>query len=402
MAASSLACHRPRKRASSNRRPRGDHKRSRITGSPAFADDDIRIGAGPIAHDPLPPHPSRSRGRARRSSSSPTRGSSRSPRRPAPSTCAGARRALPACAPSSAGSSCRPRARRRSATGCSPPSIRSITTRCAARAPTSSSGWACRRRRSNRSGRSARRVAKGHIDLDACRQSWTPTARMPRSPRCTASARGPPIFISCSASAMPTRFPPAISPCRRPRASPSGCASGRTPRRLTKMAEAWRPWRGVAAHLLWAYYHAVKKRDVVPVQPQAERPKAKAESEEKEKAKWLNSTARASSRAQGIAKQLVVFLHGYGADGNDLIEIGRAWQGLLPDAAFVSPHAPRPCGQAPMRARMVSADVPRSERALGRRASRGAGAQRFPRRRTGAPAIAAAGLGAGRLFARAP
>jgi len=38
---------------------------------------------------------------------------------------------------------------------------------------------------------------------------------------------------------------------------------------LTKMAEAWRPWRGVAAHLLWAYYHAVKKRDVVPVQPGA-------------------------------------------------------------------------------------------------------------------------------------
>src|SRR5215467_6396155 len=47
------------------------------------------------------------------------------------------------------------------------------------------------------------------------------------------------------------------------------------------------------------------------------------------------------------AKQLVVFLHGYGADGNDLIEIGRAWQDLLPDAAFVSPHAPEPCGQAP-------------------------------------------------------
>ena len=49
----------------------------------------------------------------------------------------------------------------------------------------------------------------------------------------------------------------------------------------------------------------------------------------------------------GSAKQLVVFLHGYGADGNDLIDIGRAWQGLLPNAAFVSPHAPRPCGQAP-------------------------------------------------------
>ena len=50
----------------------------------------------------------------------------------------------------------------------------------------------------------------------------------------------------------------------------------------------------------------------------------------------------------GAARQLVVFLHGYGADGNDLIDIGRAWQGLLPDVAFVSPHAPRPCGQAPI------------------------------------------------------
>lgn len=50
----------------------------------------------------------------------------------------------------------------------------------------------------------------------------------------------------------------------------------------------------------------------------------------------------------GKARQLVVFLHGYGADGNDLIDIGRAWQQLLPEAAFVSPHAPRPCGQAPM------------------------------------------------------
>ena len=50
----------------------------------------------------------------------------------------------------------------------------------------------------------------------------------------------------------------------------------------------------------------------------------------------------------GPARQLVVFVHGYGADGNDLIEIGKAWQPLLPNAAFVSPHAPRPCGQAPM------------------------------------------------------
>ncbi len=50
----------------------------------------------------------------------------------------------------------------------------------------------------------------------------------------------------------------------------------------------------------------------------------------------------------GVAKQLVVFLHGYGADGKDLIEVGRQWQKLLPDAAFVSPNAPEPCAQSPM------------------------------------------------------
>ena len=32
----------------------------------------------------------------------------------------------------------------------------------------------------------------------------------------------------------------------------------------------------------------------------------------------------------GRASQLVVFLHGYGADGNDLIELGRHWRALLP------------------------------------------------------------------------
>ncbi len=43
---------------------------------------------------------------------------------------------------------------------------------------------------------------------------------------------------------------------------------------------------------------------------------------------------------QGSAQQLVVLLHGYGSDGNDLIELARHWAGLLPQAAFVAPHAP--------------------------------------------------------------
>ncbi len=54
---------------------------------------------------------------------------------------------------------------------------------------------------------------------------------------------------------------------------------------------------------------------------------------------------RLAPRSRGKARQLVVFLHGYGADGNDLIELGRVWQSLLPDAAFVSPHAGELCAQ---------------------------------------------------------
>lgn len=42
----------------------------------------------------------------------------------------------------------------------------------------------------------------------------------------------------------------------------------------------------------------------------------------------------------GHARSLVVLLHGYGASGDDLIEIGRALSPVLPDTAFVSPNAP--------------------------------------------------------------
>ena len=52
--------------------------------------------------------------------------------------------------------------------------------------------------------------------------------------------------------------------------------------------------------------------------------------------------------AASRTSQLVVFLHGYGADGNDLIELGRQWRALMPEAAFVSPHAPERSPAAPM------------------------------------------------------
>ena len=51
--------------------------------------------------------------------------------------------------------------------------------------------------------------------------------------------------------------------------------------------------------------------------------------------------------AAAQARQLVILLHGVGADGNDLIGLATHWQALLPHAAFVSPNAPFPCDMAP-------------------------------------------------------
>ena len=67
---------------------------------------------------------------------------------------------------------------------------------------------------------------------------------------------------------------------------------------------------------------------------------------------------RLAPHSRKPARQLVVFLHGYGADGNDLIELGRAWQNLLPEAAFASPHAPEPCAQAPIGRQWFSLTFP--------------------------------------------
>lgn len=49
----------------------------------------------------------------------------------------------------------------------------------------------------------------------------------------------------------------------------------------------------------------------------------------------------------GKAQQLIVLLHGLGADGNDLIGLAPYWATLLPEAEFVSPNAPFPCDMAP-------------------------------------------------------
>jgi phospholipase/carboxylesterase len=49
----------------------------------------------------------------------------------------------------------------------------------------------------------------------------------------------------------------------------------------------------------------------------------------------------------GKPRQLVVLLHGVGADGSDLIGLAPYWAPALPDAEFISPDAPFPCDMAP-------------------------------------------------------
>jgi DNA-3-methyladenine glycosylase II len=37
---------------------------------------------------------------------------------------------------------------------------------------------------------------------------------------------------------------------------------------MVTLAQEWRPWRAVAAHLLWNYYRSIKRRDAVPIPAQ--------------------------------------------------------------------------------------------------------------------------------------
>ena len=51
--------------------------------------------------------------------------------------------------------------------------------------------------------------------------------------------------------------------------------------------------------------------------------------------------------ASGITKSLVVLLHGYGANGDDLIGLAPPLAQLLPNTVFISPNAPHQCAQNP-------------------------------------------------------
>lgn len=51
--------------------------------------------------------------------------------------------------------------------------------------------------------------------------------------------------------------------------------------------------------------------------------------------------------ASGKVKRMVLFLHGLGADGSDLISLSPLMEGGLPDTQFCSPDAPFDCDMAP-------------------------------------------------------
>ena len=51
--------------------------------------------------------------------------------------------------------------------------------------------------------------------------------------------------------------------------------------------------------------------------------------------------------ARSKPRRLVILLHGYGADGNDLLGLAPHWARLLPEVEFLAPHAPFPCEAAP-------------------------------------------------------
>jgi DNA-3-methyladenine glycosylase II len=70
---------------------------------------------------------------------------------------------------------------------------------------------------------------------------------------------------------------------------------------LTKLAETWRPWRGVAAHLLWAYYHVVKRREGVSLEPAAKVKKRTKKTVKKKTAK--NKVAKKKTGRKTSAKR---------------------------------------------------------------------------------------------------
>ena len=49
------------------------------------------------------------------------------------------------------------------------------------------------------------------------------------------------------------------------------------------------------------------------------------------------------NKSNTVTKQLVFFLHGWGSDGNDLIQIANYWKSELTETSFLAPNGPEEC-----------------------------------------------------------
>ena len=79
-----------------------------------------------------------------------------------------------------------------------------------------------------------------------------------------ASGHGRRKSTCCLPPAIPTFFRRATSPCRLRWAMRLAMEARPGEKALIAIAESWRPWRGVASRLFWAYYRTIKGRDAVP------------------------------------------------------------------------------------------------------------------------------------------
>ena len=181
--------------------------------------------------------------------------------------------------------------------GCLPLSIRSITTRCAKRAADKLKRLGLSAPKIKSIKEISKAVASGRIDLTAVGNMDADAAHAALDALHGIGPWTADIYLLFCLGHSDA-FPAGDLAVQEAARIAFGLRKRPDAKRLTKMAEAWRPWRGVAAHLLWAYYHAVKKRDVVPVQPSDPGKKTpRKEISEKEK-EWLTSTAHASSRVR--------------------------------------------------------------------------------------------------------
>jgi len=146
-----------------------------------------------------------------------------------------------------------PRAPGRSGDGSRPRSTRSTTRPCCARGRTSSGASDCRRRRSAPSRRSRGPSGRAGSTLRA-------------SPSCRPTRTADIYLLSCVGHA--DAWPAGDLALQEAARLAFALDARPTTREMGPIAEAWRPWRGVAAWLLWTYYRAVKGRDAAPVQPE--------------------------------------------------------------------------------------------------------------------------------------